>query len=187
MSFYWTESVNQKSDCHTYERKTFLCEISLTSKVKCHDSPDWTLYYLNSVFDSIDKIFLVAVQKIITSSSPVLDSLMSQWCWIPISVKVKLRSQTTCSSLPDNCRRSWEGLPCWTISHFFLLIGRNRYARSIMNDSHVNKSVVLIAWVVGIKWATLGQIWACLHSLSLVSLMHYTQKNTYLMLCITAY
>lgn len=69
----------------------------------------------------------------------------------------------------------------------FLLKRRSGYARSFMNHSHVNKSVVFIGRVVGIKWAKLGRLWACLQSLSLVSLMNYTQQNTYLMLCITAH
>lgn len=58
----------------------------------------------------------------------------------------------------------------------FLCKPRSGYMRSLMNDSHVNKSVVLIGWVLGIEWAKQGQIWACLQSLSLVSNGLYTAE-----------
>lgn len=74
------------------------------------------------------------------------------------------------------------GVLTWTAlssSHlFFFLKSRSGYTRNLINHAHVNKSVVFIGQVVGIKWAKLGQIWACLQSLSLVSLMYYIHNRT---------
>lgn len=89
----------------------------------------------------------------------------------------------TAYTLCDSLHGSFcKGVLTWAASssghQYSLLKSRSGYMRNLINHAHVNKSVVFIGQVVGIKWAKLGQIWACLQSLSLVSLMYYIHNRT---------